>query len=145
MSPGFGKAGLLAHRAALVSCDTREKVRSGPEVVRKTFRIFDFSPVDGGGKGFVGSGVTCEVYMRIFIFLRFLVVRRVKFTLLDSFIATYLALQHFCGQFGLAAPPTGRRPLQQTMPRESLDHLGAHVSTAKPRPLLGPQASTVIA
>jgi len=56
----------------------------------------------------------------------------------------YLALQNLGGQFGLAAPATGRRPLQQTVPGESLDDLGAHVPAAKPRPLLGPQASTVI-
>lgn len=54
---GFGKAGLLAHRAALVSCDTREKVRSGLEVVRKTFLIFDFSP-EGCGRDVEGIGVT---------------------------------------------------------------------------------------
>lgn len=48
-----------------MSCDTREKVRSGPEVVRKTFRIFDFSPVDGGGKGFVGNGVTCAIHVGV--------------------------------------------------------------------------------
>lgn len=40
-----------------MSCDTREKVRSGPEVVRKTFLIFDFNPVEDGGNGDVGIGV----------------------------------------------------------------------------------------
>jgi hypothetical protein len=54
---GFGKAGLLAQRAALVSCDTKEKVRSGLEVVRKTFLIFDFNPEDCG-RGAAGIGVT---------------------------------------------------------------------------------------
>lgn len=54
----FGKAGLLAQRAALVSCETKEKFRSGPEVVRKTFLIFDFSPEDGGDRGVGGIGIT---------------------------------------------------------------------------------------
>lgn len=62
---GFGRAGLLAQRAALVSCDTREKVRSGLEVVRKTFLIFDFSPEEGCGRGVAGMGVTCIIYTRL--------------------------------------------------------------------------------
>lgn len=64
---GFGKAGLLAQRAALVSCDTREKFRSGLEVVRKTFLILDFNP-EGCGRGVVGTGVTWYSLHRICIF-----------------------------------------------------------------------------
>lgn len=59
ISLDLGNAGLLAQRAALVSCETREKFRSGPEVVRKTFLILDFNPEDGGNRGAVGMGTTC--------------------------------------------------------------------------------------
>jgi len=64
---GFGRAGLLAQRAALVSCDTKEKVRSGLEVVRKTFLIFDFNP-EGCGRGVVGIGVTWYSLRKDYVF-----------------------------------------------------------------------------
>ena len=57
----FGSAGLLAQRAALVNWETKEKFRSGPDVVRKTFLIFDLSPEDGGDRGAVGRGITCAL------------------------------------------------------------------------------------
>lgn len=57
----FGRAGLLAQRAALVNCETNEKLRSGPDVVRKTFLIFDLNPEDGGDRGAVGMGITCTL------------------------------------------------------------------------------------
>lgn len=55
----FGRAGLLAQRAALVNCETREKFLSGPDVVRKTFLIFDLSPEDDDDNGVAGIGTTC--------------------------------------------------------------------------------------
>lgn len=59
--PFFGNAGLLAQRAALVNCETKEKeLRSGPELVRNTFLILDFKPVEEVGNGVVGIGVTCD-------------------------------------------------------------------------------------
>lgn len=63
----FGNAGLLAQRAALVSCDTNEKLRSGPEVVRKTLLIFDFNPEDGDNRGLVGIGTTCIDHSPLFL------------------------------------------------------------------------------
>ena len=64
-SPGLGSTGLLAHSAALVSCETREKLLSVVfEEVRKTRLILDFRPVGGGCTGIVGMGISCEyIYM----------------------------------------------------------------------------------
>jgi hypothetical protein len=47
----FGNTGLLAQRAALVNCVTREKLLSELEEVRKTRRILDLKPVEGCGIG----------------------------------------------------------------------------------------------
>lgn len=69
----FGRAGLLAQRAALVNWETREKFLSGPDVVRNTFLIFDFSPEDEDDKGVLGIGTTYIKYikyLRILIYLK---------------------------------------------------------------------------
>lgn len=133
-SLAFGKAGLLAQRAALVSCETKEKFRSGPEVVRNTLLIFDFNPVDGGERGAVGMGISCT---NQFSYSRTQIANRLR-------RYVYLPLQHFRRQFGLAAPSARRRPLEKSMPGESLDDFGADVPTAESGPLFRPQPSPVI-
>lgn len=53
-------------------------------------------------------------------------------------------------QLGLAAPAAAPglrcrpRPLQQSVPRELVDHLGAHVAAAVARPLLGTQTTAQV-
>lgn len=51
ISPGLGSAGVLAHKAADVSCETNEKLLSCPVVVLKTRFNRDLSPVDATGTG----------------------------------------------------------------------------------------------
>lgn len=78
----FGRAGLLAQRAALVNCETREKFLSGPDVVRKTFLIFDLSPEDDDDNGAAGTGTTCIKYIKltqnINIFERLKIIRIIR-------------------------------------------------------------------
>lgn len=61
MSPGFGSAGVLAHKAALVNWETNEKVLS-ELVLLKTRLNLDLNPDVDTAIGTVGTGIICRNY-----------------------------------------------------------------------------------